>query len=424
MGTVRQRKDGGWFVDYVDATGRRVRELIGPGEEKRRLARRILAEREAEAVLGQHRVLPAQTPHFGEFADGWLRRVRARGLKPKTIESYEATVNTHLRPVFGEMRLGAIIRRDIEAFVTTLAETGTRPGKKKQRVPLSSTTVNYALCILKFVFKDAVEQGHLSDSPAAPVRSLRSPDDSDGDRLHFLQPEEIRRLLEVAEEPYGTLYRIAVYTGLRRGEILGLRWRDLDLQKGMLYVRRTLGRVKDGEEYVIREAPLKTRHSRRVIDLSVSLVQALLDFPAGDDPARDYLFCTPGGGPLDPDNLTRTFQRHLTLAGIPEIRFHDLRHTHASLLIAAGVHPKAIQARMGHANITTTLNTYGHLMPSAFEGVSARLDALLQTQGGKKSPESPIDVRGVGEHVPIAEPHRPPVHLPHKPIVDVGVLQR
>jgi hypothetical protein len=96
VGTIRKRS-GAWFVDYVDATGRRRREMIGPGEEKRRLARQILAHREAEATLGQHHVAPLQTPRFGEFADDWLRRQRARGLKPKTLESYEGTRSGRFR---------------------------------------------------------------------------------------------------------------------------------------------------------------------------------------------------------------------------------------------------------------------------------------------------------------------------------------
>jgi integrase len=140
--------------------------------------------------------------------------------------------------------------------------------------------------------------------------------------------------------------------------------------------------MKDGDGYVVREAPLKTRASRRTIDLSPALVQTLLAFPAGDDSELDYVFRSQAGGPLDPDNVDRAFKPHLTLAELPdEIRFHDLRHTHASLLIAAGVHPKAIQARLGHTSITTTLNRYGHLMPDAFAGVGARLDTLLASEG-------------------------------------------
>ena len=190
MGTVRQRRDTGvWFIDYIAADGRRMRETIGNGSENRRLARKILTQREAEATLGQHRVLPVQTPRFGEFADDWLRRARARGLRPKTLESYEGTIAVRLRPVFGETRLGAVSRRDVKDFVTTLAETGTRRGKKKQRVPLSPTTVNYALHVLKFVLNDAVEQGHFTESPAARVKPLRWPDRAEGDHLQILQPD-------------------------------------------------------------------------------------------------------------------------------------------------------------------------------------------------------------------------------------------
>src|SRR5207244_420865 len=152
-----------------------------------------------------------------------------------------------------------------------------------------------------------------------------------------------------------------------------------DLRKGLIHVRRSLGRVKDGDVHVVREAPLKTRASRRSIDLSPTLVQTLLTFPAGDDPEGDYVFRSQAGGPLDPDNLDRAFKRHLTAAGLPDVRFHDLRHTHASLLIAANTHPKAIQSRLGHTSITTTLNRYGHLMPNAFAGVGERLDALLHS---------------------------------------------
>ena len=246
-------------------------------------------------------------------------------------------------------------------------------------MPLSATTVNYALAVLKFILRDAVDQAHLAANPAAPVRPVRDPDSNGHEPVRFLDPAEIRRLLNAANEPYRTLYEVAVGTGLRRGELLALRWSDVDLAKGVLRVERTRGRVKDGDDYVVRDAPVKTKHSRRTLDLSPALVETLLAHPAGDDPAADHVFRSPAtGGPLDPDNVDRAFVRHLALAELPAVRVHDLRHTHASLLVAIGVHPKAIQARMGHASITTTLNTYGHLMPSAFAGVGERLDALLQ----------------------------------------------
>ncbi len=377
MGTVRRRRNGVWFVDYIAADGRRVREAIGPGEENCRLARKILSQREAEATLGQHRILPGSTPRFAEFADDWLRRQRVRGLRPATIVSCEGTVTLHLRPAFGEMRLGAITRTAVDDFVTARLEDGT----------VSPTTVAYMLRILKAILADAVERGHLAENPAARCTPPRG--DDEREEMRFLTPAEIARLLAVANEPYRTLYEVAIHTGARRGELLGLRWRDVDLPHARIAVRRSLGRVKDGDGWVVREAPLKTRASRRTIDLSPSLIETLLACPAGDDPERDYVFRSHSGGPLDPDNIDRAFKRHLALAGLPaEVRFHDLRHTHASLLIAAGVHPKAIQARLGHTSITTTLNRYGHLMPNAFQGVGERLDALLQgtVYGTSKAP--------------------------------------
>jgi len=391
-----------WMIDYTDAAGRRIRQTIGPGEDGKRLARKVLAQREAEVRVGVHRVPSSHTPTLATFAAEWLDRTRARGLRPKTIEAYEDALDHHVLPVFGAMRLGAITRRDVDAYLVTKTKAlrPWRRGKPKGRdrnaeeappLPFAPRTINKSLVVLKAVLNGAVEHGYLIGNPAAKVGALKEPDREDA--LHFLQPEEITRLLEVAEEPWRTLYLVAVQTGLRRGELLAVRWSDLDLRKGLLHVRRSLGRFRDGGGYVVRESPLKTRHSRRALDLSPAVVEVLLVLPAGDDPERDFVFRSRAGGPLDPDNVGRAWKRHLAAAGLADRPFHSTRHTHASLLIAAGVHPKAIQARLGHASITTTLNTYGHLMPSAFEGVGARLDALLMAtirqHAGRKDEREP-----------------------------------
>lgn len=399
MGSIRSRLWQGervWFIDYIAADGRRIRQTVGAGEQHRRLARQILVQREAEATLGHHHIPTSQTMRFGEFAKEWLRRKSAR-VKPKTLESYEDCLDHHLLPAFGEKHLGAITRPDIEEYLAARSQAGTRRGQKGKQVPLAARTINKTLTVLKMICKDAVEQRALTSNPSAGVKQVRDLSREDGDAMRILQPEEIDRLLQAAdEEPYRTLYLLAVHTGLRRGELLGLHWGDTDLQARRLHVRRSLGRVRDGDRYVVREAPLKTRYSRRMIeDLSPAVIEALLVLPAGDDPRCDSLFRSRAGGPMDPDNLDRAFKRHLDLAGLPEMRFHDLRHTHASLLIAAGVHPKAIQARLGHASITTTLNTYGHLMPSAFEGVGTRLEALLNGKLKANTPGQNVTVEGV-----------------------------
>ncbi len=377
MGSIRKRVWRGrdvWFIDYIAADGRRIRQTIGEGEEGRRLARKVLAQREAEARLGILHLPGRQTARFGEYADSWLERVRAR-VKPKTAELYTIVVERHLRPAFGEARLGSISRGDIEAFLAG-KRAATRRGRCGQATPLAPSTVNCILTVLKLIFADAVDHGALADNPAARVKPLRPQGQSEP--LRVLTPDEIARLLEVAEEPYRTLYLLVVHTGLRLGEVLALRWRDVDLQAGLLYVRRHVGRLRDGDRYVLREGPPKSRHSYRTLDLPPSVVEALLAHPAGDDPQRDYVFRSRTGGPMDPANLRAAFRRHLALAGLPEVRLHDLRHTHAALLIAANVHPRAIQARLGHGSITVTLGTYGHLMPDATRGVGERVEALLQ----------------------------------------------
>src|SRR5713226_2717899 len=388
MGTIRTRvyADGRRliFVDFVAADGRRVREVIHTpsGENLRRFARKVLQQREAEAILGQHRLRAKETPRFGEYAAEWLQR-KTPQIRPKTLELYEDMLTFHLPPYFGQMRVGAITRRVVEEHLSArhqLAEHLRRTaGESKPRRRLSARTINVGLGLLKQIMQDAVDHGVIGANPAARVKPLRDPAAEDGDRLHIFQPDEITRLLDFADEPYRTLYDLIIYgSGLRRGEALALRWRDLDLQARRLQVQRQLSRVRDGGKYVVREEPLKTKHARRAIeDLPESVVQALLALPRSGDPARDWVFRTRVRReergcmrtvevPLDPDNLDRAFKRHLTSAGLADRPFHATRHTHASLLIAAGVHPKAIQARLGHSSIKVTMDIYGHLMPSAY----------------------------------------------------------
>jgi integrase len=327
VGSVRfnaQRQS--WFIDFISATGERIRQTIAKkGEDGRRLA-------------------------------------------PKTSDSYRGLVHLHLFPAFGEMRLGSVTRADVERYLA-------------KQTHLSARTVAYALQLLKAILADAVDHGKLTENVAAKVKAPVRPDRHE--EMQILIPETFRRLLDVAEAPWRTLYLVAVRTGLRRGELLALKWADLNLSQQFLDVKQSLGRIRDGDRYVVREAPLKTRKSRRRVGLSADVVEALLAHPAGDDPDRDYVFRSQTGGPIDPDVVGRAFKRHLTLAKLREMRFHDLRHTFASFEIAAGVHPKTLQAELGHASITVTMDRYGHLMPTALEEATALREAFIQ--GNRKA---------------------------------------
>ena len=204
-----------------------------------------------------------------------------------------------------------------------------------------------------------------------------------------LGPDEVTRVIVAADRTrYATLVILAVMTGMRRGELLGLRWRDVDLRGGTLSVCQT-GQWLTRQGVVFR--PPKTAKSRRSIALSDDTRRALQAHrqqqleerlalgPAYSD--RDLVFATAAGAPVDPSNLSRAWATIVRAAGLQRIRFHDLRHAHATLLLREGVHPKVVSERLGHASMAITLDTYSHVLPGLQQDAAARLDALLRRVG-------------------------------------------
>jgi integrase len=188
------------------------------------------------------------------------------------------------------------------------------------------------------------------------------------EEMQILTPPEIRCLLEAAEEPVRTMVLCAVLTGMRRGELLGLKWDDIDFERNRIHVRRSLWRGQ-------LISP-KSRRSRRAIDLAPTLKAALARLPSRFK--GETVFTAADGGRIDPDNfINRDWARTLRRSRLRRIRFHDLRHTYASLLIAQGAHPKYIQVQLGHASIQTTLDRYGHLMPDTHAAEARKLDTLV-----------------------------------------------
>lgn len=192
---------------------------------------------------------------------------------------------------------------------------------------------------------------------------------------------------------YGPFYT-ALYTGLRRSELLGLRWQDVDLDLATLSVVQTLHHVpKKG--YVFREP--KTKRSRRLVDLSPSLALLLREHRANQELERkllessitsdDLIFCCSDGNPLPPNSVTKAFKRIVKSMGISNIRFHDLRHTHATIMLSQGVHPKVVSERLGHSSVAITLDTYSHVLPGIQAAAALRFDEGLQGTTDKTAPE-------------------------------------
>ncbi len=374
MGVVRKReyKNGitSWEIDYRDAAGDRVREVVKAAQNKKD-AERVLAERMRQVYARIHH-LPSTTPApFDTFARVWLATHEKR-VKPSTAESYEDVIECHLAPHFGSIRLSAIDESVIEKYLKA----------KIDENRLSPTSINYTLAILKMILGAARKRRLIAEDPASGVEKVANRSE-EVEQVEFYTVEEVRRLLDAFDPRHGPIYLTGVMTGLRRGELLGVMWPDIDLANNKIHVRRQLVRVRSGDGYRLTLQTPKSQRNRsnrsgyRTVDMPPIVKQALLVLPSRFQ--GRLVFCTQEGTPIDPDNLTkRYFARAVRKAAVRLINWHAAtRHTYAAFQIAQGAHPKYLQVQLGHADISTTLNTYGHLMPSAFASHAARLQEAV-----------------------------------------------
>lgn len=227
----------------------------------------------------------------------------------------------------------------------------------------------------------SVKQGLLARNVAEAV----DPPRPERKKMVILAAEDIPKFLEAAREtPYYCFFFTLLYTGLRRGEALALRWRDVDLDMASLSVVQTLHRLS-GSGYIIKEP--KSPRSRRSVTLPPSLALLLRQYRAKQEMKRlllgksltddDFVFAHPDGAHLDPATVTHALGKVIRKAGLPNVRLHDLRHTHATLMMKAGIHPKIVSERLGHASIAITLDTYSHVMPGLQEAAARRFDEDL-----------------------------------------------
>jgi integrase len=352
----------------------------------------------AELYLAQSAVARAKgefrTPtkiRFADFAAEWLDTYARVNVRQTTYDSYESALRVHLVPEFGQFYLTEITRRDIDIFVADWATAGPkfqkrveaarelervrardeRRARRAVRLGSSPKTIANALVPFREMLSHATEWGYLSSNPAERVKRPRS--ERQSDEMFVLRPHQIRLLLDHAPEESRTLLLCAVTTGVRRGELIGLRWGDIDWHGRRLWIRRSVG---PGGRF---QQP-KTPGSVRAVALTPTLVSALRRYRLASRFKADdeLIFPSERGTPLDGRNLVqRQFAPALRKAGLPHMRFHDLRHTYASLLIAQGEHPKLISEQLGHASVQITLDRYGHLMDQSYGDASERLEAAL-----------------------------------------------
>lgn len=300
------------------------------------------------------------------LSDVWLPAIRTR-VRPSTLSSYRSHIENQLEPRLGQLTLDRLGPERLNAFYADLLEDGRADGTGG----LSPATVRRVHAALHRALADAVRWGYLADNPADrcdPPR-IRIGDNE----IRTWTGEEVAAFLRsIAGHDLYPLFLLLVTTGLRRGEALGLRWSDIDLERSELAVRRTVLSVSGK---IISGTP-KTAKGRRTValdDHSVTVLKAM----RSTDPRPDGLAFGHNGAPLDPVAVSKTFARLVKRSGLPSIRLHDLRHTHATLALRAGVHPKIVSERLGHATISLTLDVYSHAIPHMQVGAADKVASLI-----------------------------------------------
>lgn len=343
-------------------------------------------KKEAEAALAKliadiERGLYTETSKtsFGSYLENWLQDKRAN-IRKSTFRSYEWLVKKHIIPHIGRVELAKLTPAHLQRLYTKL---------QQKENPLSNRSILHAHLIIQEALDRALKWGIISRNVAKAVDPPR-PKKVD---FKVWSEDDVRRFLETAKEDrYYIAFLLAITTGMRKGEILGLRWQDVDMEKGIISVRQTLSYTGKGSEF---QAP-KTDHGKRAIALPSQTIEELrrhrvkqaeekiLAGPLYKD--HGIVVATQVGTPVTARNLDRSWYKLREEAGVPEIRFHDLRHTHASLMLLQGIHPKIVSERLGHANIGITLDTYSHVMPGLQEAAALQFgDAIFGAPKSKKS---------------------------------------
>lgn len=295
-------------------------------------------------------------------------------VKPVTFESYARLIRCHIAPALGHKKLSKLKPGDLQGFYQSKLDGDERsPG-------LSPTTVRYLHAVLHRALYQAVRWELIPRN----VADATDPPQPARDEIRPLDREQARALLETARgDRLEAVYELALTTGLRIGELLALRWKDLNLEDRIMRVSRTLSAAKEGPRFTSPKSG-----KGRAISLTRPTAESLSRHRAAQNRWRlsagtlwedhDLVFPTASGNPMRPNSLTgRSFKPLLKRAGLPEIRFHDLRHTCATLLLGSGHNPKLVQELLGHASIAMTLDRYSHVMPGMAEQTAAAMEAAL-----------------------------------------------
>ncbi len=368
-GTVYRRTDGRWVGGISLPTGGR-KYVYGR-------SRKEASDRMASVLTELRRGVlpPPEQLTVGDLLEQWLEDSARSSVRASTFRSYSDITRLHLLPELGRLRLSKLQPQHVERLLRRKLEDG-----------LSTRRVQYIHAVLRRALSRAVRWGLVARNVAGLIdvpRVVRP-------EVQPLTPLEIQGFLDqVRGDRLEALYVMALSMGLRQGELLGLRWDDYDSEAGSLAVRRSLQRVNG----VVGFVEPKSLRSRRVIGVPQSVRQVLSThrkrqsrerLKAGPEwEEHGLVFSTVTGRPLDGTNMTHRFQRMLSEAGISRRRFHDLRHSCATVLLAQGLPARVVMEILGHSQISVTMNTYSHVLPEMQRGAAELMDGFLREVGSR-----------------------------------------
>ena len=378
-GIVRQRskvRKDSWTVQIytgVDPKTGKKRYYSEAVKGAKALAQRRLTELLRQVDTGTF-VEPSRLT-VAEYFEQWLRDSAGPHVSSRTLESYRGNLDRYLVPKLGRIPLEKLTARHVQEMEAQLLQNGGSKGG-----PLSPRTVLQAHRVLSKALNDAVKLGFVVRNVVDAV----DPPRTTKYEAQILDWEEAHVFLDQISDPLRqTLALLAIQTGLRRSELLGLHWRDIYFSSGTLSVRRALIKLASGETEL--KAP-KNGHGR-VVDLPAESVDALRAHRERNPETSgngNFVFCHSDGSLLDPDLVSKWFRKAARKAGLEGLRLHDLRHTHASLMLSKGIHLKVVSERLGHSSIGITGDLYSHVLPSVQEEAVRRFESEWRSRNGKR----------------------------------------
>jgi integrase len=367
-GSIYQRKDGRWVASVTLESGKRKSIYCKTQQEAIKVARKVNHEKD------QGTLVPTGDQSLSTFLTGWLHDTTKHRVRERTYIRYCELIELHVLPTLGKVKLQKVSPQHLQKLYNQKLEEGYAP-----------QTVKHIHRVLHRAFHDALRWQLVTRNVCDAVDAPRVPKKE----MQVLTGQQAQQFLQAARgEPLEALYVLALTTGAREGELLGLRWDDLDLASEAMQIRRTITRMVH-KGFTASEP--KSAKSRRRVHLSQLATEALKRQRIRQNEARlaagpawseqGWVFCNAVGKPIEVGNMIRrSFRPLLAKAGLPIMKFHELRHSAASLLLSMGVHPKIVQELLGHSTVSITLDIYSHALPSLQKEAINQLNTLLSKQ--------------------------------------------